>query len=301
MRNARRALAARGYAEAVTWSFMRTEWAKLFGGGDEKLQLMNPLASDLDCMRPSILPNLVEAAARNGRHGFEDVALFEVGPTFKGDEPGDQLTVAAALVAPHPPRRWDGAAPDPLFALKADLMALIEEMGAPSLQAVQGQASPWFHPGRSARLQLGPKTVVAELGELHPRVLKALDAEGPMLAFELDLGVIPEPKKKPTKTKAALALSPLMPLTRDFAFLVAADTPAGELARPILGADKTLIADVRVFDVYQGKGVPEGEKSVAVEVTVQPTDKTLTDSEIEALSARIVAAAGKAVGARLRS
>jgi phenylalanyl-tRNA synthetase beta chain len=301
MRNARRALAARGYAEAVTWSFMRTEWAKLFGGGDEKLQLMNPIASDLDCMRPSILPNLVEAAARNGRHGFEDVALFEVGPTFKGDEPGDQLTVAAALVAPHPPRRWDGAAPDPLFALKADLMALIEEMGAPSLQAVQGQASPWFHPGRSARLQLGPKTVVAELGELHPRVLKALDAEGPMLAFELDLGVIPEPKKKPTKTKAALALSPLMPLTRDFAFLVAADTPAGELARPILGADKTLIADVRVFDVYQGKGVPEGEKSVAVEVTVQPTDKTLTDSEIEALSARIVAAAGKAVGARLRS
>ncbi|HEY8003878.1 MAG TPA: phenylalanine--tRNA ligase subunit beta, partial [Phenylobacterium sp.] len=121
MRNARRALAARGYAEAVTWSFMRTEWAKLFGGGDEKLQLMNPIASDLDCMRPSILPNLVEAAARNGRHGFEDVALFEVGPTFKGDEPGDQLTVAAALVAPHPPRRWDGAAPDPLFALKADL------------------------------------------------------------------------------------------------------------------------------------------------------------------------------------
>jgi phenylalanyl-tRNA synthetase beta chain len=301
MRNARRAMAARGYAEAVTWSFMRTEWAKLFGGGDEKLRLSNPIASDLDCMRPSILPNLIEAAARNARQGFADAAFFEVGPTFKGDQPQDQLTIVAALVAPHPPRRWDGAKADPLFALKADLLALLDEMGAPPLQVVQGQASPWWHPGRSARLQLGPKTVIAEFGELNPRVLKALDAEGPMLGFELDLGAIPEPKKKPTKTKPALALSDLMPLSRDFAFLVAADTPAGELVRPILGADKALIAEARVFDVYQGKGVPEGQKSVAVEVTVQPTDKTLTDAEIEALSAKIVAAAEKAVGAKLRS
>jgi phenylalanyl-tRNA synthetase beta chain len=301
MRNARRALAARGYAEAVTWSFMRTGWARLFGGGDEKLRLTNPIASDLDCMRPSILPNLIEAAARNARQGFEDAALFEVGPTFKGDEPADQLTVVAALIAPHPPRRWDGAQEDPLFALKADLMALLDEMGAPPLQVVQGQASPWWHPGRSARLQLGPKNVVAEFGELHPRVLKDMDAEGPMLAFELDLGAIPEPKKKPTKTKPALALSSLMPLTRDFAFLVASDTPAGELVRPILGADKTLIADARVFDVYQGKGVPEGQKSLAVEVTIQPTEKTLTDAEIEAISARIVTAAEKSVGAKLRS
>jgi len=301
MRNARRAMAARGYAEAVTWSFMRTEWAKLFGGGEEKLRLVNPIASDLDCMRPSILPNLIEAAARNARQGFADAALFEVGPTFKGDEPGDQQTVVAALVAPHPARRWDGAAADPLFALKADLMAILEEMGAPPLQVVQGHASPWWHPGRSARLQLGPKNLVAEFGELNPRVLKALDAEGPMLAFELDLGAIPEPKRKATKTKPALSLSPLMPLNRDFAFLVAAATPAGELVRPILGADKALIADARVFDVYQGKGVPEGQKSVAVEVTVQPTEKTLTDAEIEALSAKIVAAADKAVGAKLRS
>ncbi|MDB5497882.1 MAG: pheT [Phenylobacterium sp.] len=301
MRNARRALAARGYAEAVTWSFMRTDWARLFGGGDEKLRLTNPIASDLDCMRPSILPNLIDAAARNARRGFEDAAFFEVGPTFKGDEPADQLTVVAALIAPHPPRRWDGAQEDPLFALKADLMALLDEMGAPPLQVMQGQASPWWHPGRSARLQLGPKNVVAEFGELHPRVLKDMDAEGPILAFELDLGAIPEPKRKPTKTKPALALSALMPLSRDFAFLVASDTPAGELVRPILGADKGLIADARVFDVYQGKGVPEGQKSLAVEVTIQPTEKTLTDAEIEALSARIVAAAEKAVGAKLRS
>ena len=301
MRNARRAMAARGYAEAVTWSFMRSAWAGLFGGGQPSLHLVNPIASDLDCMRPSILPNLIEAAARNARQGFADAALFEVGPTFKGDQPGDQLTIVAALVAPHEPRSWDGARSDPLFALKADLLSLLDEMGAPSLQIVQGQASPWFHPGRSARLQLGPKVLVAEFGELHPRILKDLDAEGPMLAFELDLGAIPEPKKKPTKTKAALALSALMPLTRDFAFLVDVGVPAGEVVRPILGADKALIADARVFDVYQGKGVPEGSKSVAVEVTVQPTEKTLTDAEIEALSTRIVAAAEKAVGAKLRS
>ncbi len=301
MRNARRAMAARGYAEAVTWSFMRSEWATLFGGGQPSLKLVNPIASDLDCMRPSILPNLIEAAARNARQGFADAAVFEVGPTFKGDQPADQQTIVAALVAPHEPRRWDGGKADPLFALKADLLALLDEMGAPGLQVVQGQASPWFHPGRSARLQLGPKVLVAEFGELNPRILKALDAEGPMLGFELDLGAIPEPKKKPTKTKAALTLSALMPLTRDFAFLVDQAVPAGEVVRPILGADKALIADARVFDVYQGKGVPEGQKSVAVEVTVQPTEKTLTDAEIEALSARIVAAAEKAVGAKLRS
>jgi phenylalanyl-tRNA synthetase beta chain len=301
MRNARRAMAARGYAEAVTWSFLRTEWAKLFGGGDEKLVLTNPIAADLACMRPSILPNLIEAAARNARQGFADAALFEVGPVFDGDQPGDQRTIVTALIAPHAPRSWAGAGGDALFALKADLMALLDELGAPNLQVAQGSASPWWHPGRSARLQLGPKNVVAEFGELHPQILKALDAEGPMLAFELDLGAIPEPKKKATKTKPALSLSPLMPLSRDFAFLVDAATPAGELVRPILGVDKALIADARVFDVYQGKGVPEGSKSVAVEVTVQPTEKTLTDAEIEALSARIVAVAEKAVGAKLRS
>lgn len=301
MRNARRTLAARGYSEALTWSFMRTEWAQLFGGGQPELVLANPIASDLACMRPSVLPNLIEAAARNARKGFADAALFEVGPNFRGDRPEDQWTAVAALVAPRPPRRWDGAKADPLFALKADLMFLLEELGAPALQTVQGSNSPWWHPGRSARLQLGPKNVVAEFGELHPRILKALDAEGPMLAFELNLEGIPEGKKKAIKTKPALELSALMPLRRDFAFVVGEATPAGDLIRPILGADKALIADARVFDVYQGKGVPEGTKSVAVEVVVQPREKTLTDAEIEALSAKIVAAAEKAVGAKLRS
>ena len=300
MRDARRTMAARGYAEALTWSFQPREWAQLFGGGDAKLVLANPIAAELNTMRPSALGNLIDAAARNARKGFADAALFEVGPNFRGDEPGDQWTAVTALLAPHAPKSWVKTAADPLFQLKADLLALLDEMGAPPLQVVQGQNAPWWHPGRSARLQLGPKVVIAEFGELHPRVLKALDADGPMLAFELSLDAIPEPKKKGVKTKAALELSPLMPLTRDFAFLVDAQTPAGDLVRPILGADKALIADARVFDVYAGQGVPDGQKSVAVEVLVQPREKTLTDAEIEAMSGRIVAAAAKAVGAKLR-
>ncbi len=301
MRNARRALAARGYDEALTWSFMRCDWARLFGGGQQALRVANPIASDLDCMRPSILPNLIDAAARNARKGFADVALFEIGPCYRGDSPADQWTAVSALVSPHPPKRWDKTANDPLFELKGDLMALLEELGAPALQTVQGQASPWFHPGRSAKLQLGPKTLVAEFGEVHPRILRELDAEGPMLGFEIALEAVPEPKRKAVKTRAALQLSPYMPLSRDFAFVVDLATAAGDLVRPILGVDKQLIEDARVFDVYQGRSVPQGKKSVAVEVVIQPREKTLTDAEIEALSARIVAAAEKATGAKLRT
>jgi phenylalanyl-tRNA synthetase beta chain len=300
MRNGRRAMAARGFAETITWSFIRREWAELFGGGAANLVLTNPIAADLSTMRPSILPGLIEAAGRNARRGFPDVALFEVGPYYEGDEPGDQKTAIAAVLSPHPPRRWDGGGDDPLFALKGDLVGLLEDLGAPALQTAQGAASPWWHPGRSARLQLGPKVVVAEFGEIHPRILKAMDVDGPVLGFEITLDAIPEPKKKATKGRPALNASALMPLTRDFAFVVGQATPAGEVARAAAGADKALIADVRVFDVYQGKGVDEGMKSVAIEVAIQPRDKTLTDAEIEALSGRIVAAVDKAVGGKLR-
>ena len=300
VRAARRALAARGYAETITWSFLKRETAALFGGGQAELVISNPIAADLDCMRPSILPHLIDAAGKNARRGFPDVALFEIGPFYRGDQPADQVTAIAALVAPHAPRRWDGGHCDPLFELKADLMSLLDELGAPTLQAVQGANCGWWHPGRSARLQLGSKTVIAEFGELHPSVIKALDVDGPLYAFELNLDNLPEPKRKSTKTKPAFSPSTLMPLSRDFAFLVSADTPAGDLVRPIQAADKALISEVRVFDVYQGVGVPEGQKSLAVEVLVQPRDKTLTETEIEALSAKIVAAAGKAVGAKLR-
>ncbi|UTP40382.1 phenylalanine--tRNA ligase subunit beta [Phenylobacterium sp. LH3H17] len=301
LRAGRRAMAAKGYAEAVTWSFCKRETARLFGGGADALVLTNPIAADLDCMRPSILPNLIEAAGRNARRGFADVALFEIGPFYMGDQPADQVTSIAAVVAPHPPRRWDGVAADPLFELKADLLSLLDDLGAPvaSLQVVQGGLSDWWHPGRSAALRLGKSTLV-EFGELHPRIIKALDAEGPMYGFELVVDSIPEPKKKAAKSKPALELSPLMPLSRDFAFVVDADRAAGDLVRAVAGVDKALISGARVFDVYQGPGVPEGSKSVAVEVTLQPREKTLTDAEIETLSAKVVAAAEKAVGARLR-
>jgi phenylalanyl-tRNA synthetase beta chain len=303
VRTGRRALAALGYEEAITWSFTAHKTATLFGGGGADLLLANPISADLDCMRPSILPNLIEAAGRNAKRGFADVALFEIGPIFSGDRPQDQRTAIAGLLAPHPPRRWDGARTDDLFALKSDLLALLEDIGAPvgSLQTAQGQAANWWHPGRSARLQLGPKAVLAEFGAVHPAVLKALDVDGPMYGFEIWLEAIPEPKRKSVKTKPALALSPFMPLTRDFAFVIDEAAVAGDLVRAVQGADKALIAGARVFDVYTGAGVPEGSKSLAVEVTIQPREATLADADIEALSARIVAAAQKAVGAKLRS
>jgi phenylalanyl-tRNA synthetase beta chain len=300
---ARRALAALGYAEAVTWSFMEHGLAERFGGGQAELILADPIAADLDCMRPSILPNLIQAAQRNANRGFADVALFEIGPVFAGDRPRDQRTAIAAVLAPHPPKRWDGQKSDDLFALKADLISLLDQLGAPvgSLQVAQGAAASWWHPGRSARLQLGAKAVLAEFGALHPAALAALDAEGPIYGFEIWLEAVPEPKRKAIKTRAALALSPLMPLRRDFAFVVGANVAAADLVRAVQTADKTLIDRVWVFDVYAGAGVPEGSKSLALEVTLQPTDHTLTEPEIEALSSRIVAAAEKAVGAKLRS
>ncbi|MFY8141732.1 MAG: phenylalanine--tRNA ligase subunit beta [Caulobacter sp.] len=297
-RLARRALAAAGYSEALTWSFTGNAVAKLFGGGAEALVLANPMSAEIDTMRPSILPNLIEAAGRNARRGFPDTALFEVGPVFSGDEPQDQRLAVAAILAPHAPRGWDRRPPEDLFTVKADLLALLEEMGAPvaSLQTAQGAAASWWHPGRSARLQLGPKAVIAEFGELHPAVLKAMDVDGPVYGFEIWVEAIPEPKKKATRTKGALSLSPLMPLSRDFAFLLDEGKAAGDLVKAVVGADRALIAGARVFDVYKGQGVPDGQKSVAVEVTVQPREKTLTEAEIEALSAQIVAAAAKAGG-----
>ncbi len=301
-RTARRALAAAGYSEAVTWSFTARKTAELFGGGAAALVLANPIAAELDCMRPSILPNLLEAAGRNAKRGVADAALFEIGPVFGGDQPQDQRLAISAILAPHGPRRWDGAQAEDVFTIKADLIALLDELGAPTanLQVAQGAAAPWWHPGRSARLQLGPKAVIAEFGALHPAVLKALDVDGPVYGFEVFVETIPEPKKKPTKTKPALALSPLMPLSRDFAFVVAKDKAAGDLTKAVAGADKALIAAARVFDVSEGKGVEDGFKSLAVEVTIQPREATLTEAEIEALSAKIVAAAEKATGAKLR-
>ena len=302
VRLARRALAAMGYAEAVTWSFTKQSTAALFGGGDDALRVENPIATDLDCMRPSALPNLIQAAARNADRGHPDAALFEIGPIYLDDSPTGQRTVIAGLIAPRAARHWGGAPEDALFGLKGDLMALLDALGAPtaSLQLVQGQNRDWWHPGRSARLQLGPRNVMAEFGALHPRVLKALNADAPMLAFEIVLDAVPEPRGAKSKARGPARLANLMPLTRDFAFVVEDGKAVGDLVRAVAGADKALIAGVSVFDVYRGAGVPEGMKSVALEVSIQPAEATLTEAEIEALSVRVVAAAEKA-GGRLRA
>ncbi len=303
IRAARRKMAARRpIQETITWSFLARAKAAMFGGGEESLVLENPIAADLDCMRPSILPNLVEAVGRNQRRGFPDAALFEIGPVLAGDTGADQRTTAAAVLAPQTSKRWDGSRGEDLYTLKADLLALLDEAGAPtaSLQTVQDQAPPGWRPGRFARLTLG-KTTVAQFGEIHPRALEALGAEGPIFAFEAWIEAIPEGRKKAAKTKPALKLSPLMPLTRDFAFVIGRETPAESLTRAVAGADRALIAGVRVFDVYEGDGVPAGEKSVAVEVAIQPLERTLNEKDLEALSEKIVAAAGKAMGARLRT
>ena len=302
VRTARRALAALGYAETIGWSFTSRRNAELFGGGAPELVVANPIAAELDCMRPSALPGLVEAAARNAARGIADVALFEIGPIFSGDRPEDQATTITALLTARPPRGWEeGHGGSPLFALKADLLLVLEAVGAPvgSLQTAQGAASPWWHPAQSARLQLGPKAVVAEFGALHPRVVKALGAEGALYAFEARLESVPEPKRRAVKTKPAADLPVLQPLSRDFAFVVEEARAAGDLVRAAAGADKALVAGVSVFDVYRGAGVAEGAKSVALEVRLQPRERTLTEPEIEAVSAKVVAAVEK-LGGRLR-
>lgn len=303
MRAARRFLAGAGYAEAMTWSFISQEHAARFGGGAAELVLDNPMGPDLACMRPSILPSLLEAVARNTKRGFGDLALFEIGPVYAGLKPEDQATAIAAVATADTVRRWDGGRANALFALKGDLLDLLDALGSPAgaVQIVQGANATWWHPGQSARIQLGPKTVLAEFGALHPGVLAALDAPAPVFAFELRVEALPEPKRKGVKTRPELKLSALMPLSRDFAFIVDEAVRAGDLVRAALSADRSTIADARIFDVYWGPGVPEGAKSVALEVVIQPTERTLTDAEIEAVSERVIQAAAKTCGARLRA
>lgn len=306
-RFARRALAARGLVEAVTWSFVSAEQARAFGGGDASLALANPIAADLSDMRPSLLPGLVAAAGRNAARGFPDVSLFEVGQVFSSAEENGQKIAATgvrrgAALPTGSGRHWsekDRSAG--VFDVKADALALLQSLGVPvgGLQIVGGAPS-WYHPGRSGTLQFGPKAIVGHFGELHPRALIELDVEGPIAGFEILLDNLPAPKAKPTKTKPKLELSDLQPVSRDFAFLVDRSAPAGDLLKAVQSADRVLIVDARVFDVYEGPGVPEGKKSIGVAVLLQPRDKTLTDAEIDALAQKIVAEAGKKTGATLR-
>ncbi len=295
----RRSLAARGLVEAVTYSFIPAAAAERFGGGQAALRLVNPISADLDVMRPSVLPGLVEAARRNADRGIPDIAIYEVGPAYRDDTPEGQVTVAAGLRAGRlGPRDWHDRPGDAdLFAAKADALAALAAAGAPAdnLQ-VSGDPPAWFHPGRSGVLRLGP-TVLGHFGELHPEILAAFDLKGPVAAFETFIEAVPLPRGG---RRPPLRLSVFQPVERDFAFVVDRGVPAETLLRAARGVDRKLVSDIRLFDVYEGKGLPEGKKSLAIAVTLQPQEATLTDAEIEVFSQRLVAAVEKATGGTLR-
>jgi len=304
MRLGRRAAAGLGYLEAVTWSFCSRAQAQAFGGWSDDLLLANPIAADLDCMRPSALPALLVAAQRNADRGFDDARLFEAGPIYRNADEAGQERVIAAIWRARPPRHWRATTQPDVFDMKRDALAVLEAIGAPaaSLQTAPEAPTHW-RPGRAGSLRLGVKTM-AVFGEIHPRTLAAIGVDAPALAFEIFVDALPAPRAV-KDGKAARAKPPLekldqMPLTRDFAFVVEDKVAAADLVRAAFGADKALISDVALFDVYRGERVASGKKSLAIEVTLQPREKTLTDAEIEAVSARIVSAVMKTTGGVLR-
>ncbi|MGK6354404.1 phenylalanine--tRNA ligase subunit beta [Sphingomonas sp. DT-207] len=299
-RRLRRTAAARGLHEAVTWSFISEAEAAPFGGG--AWTLANPISEDMKVMRPSLLPGLLAAAERNLKRGATGVRLFEIGRRYLADQ--ERLTLAVVFAGARSPRGWQSGKAQiyGAFDAKAEALALLEAAGAPvgNLQ-VLGEAGDVYHPGQSATLRLGPKTVLAAFGMLHPETLKAFDLDGDVAAVELYLDALPA--KRADKTvgfmRPAYAPPALQPVTRDFAFLVPAELAAGDLVRTVRSADKIAIVDARLFDVFTGQGVPEGQKSLAAEVTLQPAEKSFTDADLKAIADKIVAAASK-LGATLR-
>jgi phenylalanyl-tRNA synthetase beta chain len=296
---ARRTLAAQGLAECVTFSFMAQAEAALFGGTPEALRLTNPIAADLDQLRSTPIATLALAARRNAARGYPDVALFEIGPEFAVDAVENQRWIAAGLRTGSTPRNPIATArPVDAMDAKADLWAIMSAGGVPLDALMLTQDAPdFYHPGRSAIVRQGPKTFLGSFGELHPRVLAALDLSGPVVAFALDLDAIAEPKRR---RRTAPDLPPFQPIRRDFAFLVDSAVTGDAVLRAARGADRALITGVLLFDVYQGERLPAGRKSLAIEVTFQPHDRTLTDTEIEAASQKVVAAVTKSTGATLR-
>ena len=306
-RLAKRTLAALALREAVTWSFVSRTAAELFGGGARSLALANPIAVDLSDMRPSLVPGLVAAAERNARRALSDIALFEVGQVFLGPGENDQRVAAAAVrrgraKADGEGRHWSGGALVDVFDAKRDAMTVLSAFGVSpnAVQVVPGGPA-FLHPGRAATLQFGPKTVIGWFGQLHPSALEALDAEGPIVAFEIILDAVPAPKARPTKAKPKLDRSDFMAVERDLAFVVDAGVRAGDIVRAAESAERSLVAKIGVFDVYQGDGLPEGSKSIAIHVILQPRDRTLTDAEIDAAMSKIVAEVSRRTGAALRS
>jgi phenylalanyl-tRNA synthetase beta chain len=300
----KRSLAVRGLSETVTWSFLAKAQAAMFGDESRLVPLDNPISADLDVLRPALTPNLLAAAARNAARGLNNAALFEVGPRFEGFKPGEQTLIAAGLRADHTSdRHWAGTrrAVDALDA-KADALAVLAAMGVnpTSLQVSGGQAPVWFHPGRSGTIRLGNQ-VLATFGMLHPRILAAFDVKGAAAAFEVDLDRIPPAKKAKGTARPLLKASPYQPVDRDFAFVVDSAVTADAILRAARSAERELIVDLGVFDLYEGATVGAGKKSIAISVRLQSQAATLTDAEIEAIAARIVAAVAKATGAVLRA
>ena len=296
---ARRTLAAQGLVECVTFSFMAQAEAAPFGDTPDRLRLSNPIAADLDQLRPTPIATLALAAKRNAARGYADLGLFEVGPAFAADAPHGQRLVAAGVRAGSWPRGWAGSArPMDAMDAKADLWAALAAIEVPlDSLTITADAPGFYHPGRSGTVRQGPKTVIGRFGELHPRVIAGLDLPGPMVAFELDLDAVSDPKRR---RKAAPDLSAFQPLRRDFAFLVDRVVSADAVLRAAKGAERTLITGVSLFDVYEGDKLPDGKKSLAIEVTFQPRERTLTDAEIEAACQKVIAAVAKATGAALR-
>jgi phenylalanyl-tRNA synthetase beta chain len=306
-RLAKRTLAARGLMEALTWSFISAGNATLFGGGRPELKLANPIAADMSDMRPSLLPGLIAAAQRNADRGFNDVALFEVSGIYENDTPEGQRRVAGGVrrgtagVAAQG-RSWAGNAPSVgVHDANADALAVLEACGLSSDKVqIEVGAPAHFHPGRSGVIKQGPKIILGYFGEFHPKVLEALKADGPLCGFEVFVDALSEPKARAVRTKPRLDLSPFQALKRDFAFVVAKETLAGAILKAAQAADKKLITATNVFDIFEGASIGEGKKSVAIEVTIQPQDKTLADDELEALAKRIVEGVAKATGGVLR-
>ncbi len=303
-RAARRMLAALGYNECVSYSFIDAASAALFGGGAEAVRLENPISSEMTHMRPDLLPGLLQAAARNQARGFMDLALFEVGPVFSGGEPGEQALQATGLlvgaVAPRDPHGSRRTAD--LYDVKADAEAVLATLGAPAKMQISRKAPGWWHPGRSGVMGLGPNAI-ATFGEVHPRVLRALDVKGPAVAFSIRVEAVPFPKAKGA-TRTALGLADFQPVERDFAFVVDKGVEALALVNAAQGADKALIESVSVFDQFAGEKAEAqmgaGRKSLAITVRLQPRERTLTEAEIEAVSAKIVEKVAKATGGVLR-
>lgn len=298
---ARRTAAALGYNECVSYSFIDRASAALFGGGDDATMVANPISQEMSHMRPSLLPGLLQAAARNQARGQGDLALFEIGATWHGGEPGDQgAQVAGLLVGRSGPKDVHGASRTvDLFDAKADAEALLAAIGAPAKFQILRTGDAWWHPGRHGVICLGPKKVLGVFGEIHPKVLREMDVKGPVVAFTLWPTEVPLPRKSGA-SRGALVLRDLQAVERDFAFVVDAGVEALSLINAAAGADKAMIEDVRVFDEFIGGSLGEGKKSIAVTVRIQPQDKTLKEAEIEAIASKVVEKVTKATGGVLR-